>query len=85
MYKCIQDNVTVSLGDSSNEIFIEVTDSVLQENIELALTYEEYRDIAKSFEYIEEMRKVRDDLQNNKWHRKRNGGSCEHRKTFLRP
>lgn len=66
MYKCIQDNVTVSLGDSSNEIFIEVTDSVLQENIELALTYEEYRDIAKSFEYIEEMRKVRDDLQNNK-------------------
>ena len=53
----IKDNLKVEL-DNNNEIFIEITDKILDENIKMALSYEEYRNIAESFEYIEEMRKI---------------------------
>ena len=53
----IKDNLKVKL-DNNNEIFIEITDEILDENIKMALSYDEYRNIAESFEYIEEMRKI---------------------------
>lgn len=57
----IKDNLKVEL-DNNNEIFIEITDKMLDENIKMAIKYEEYRNIAESFEYIEEMRKINNDL-----------------------
>ena len=53
----IKDNLKVEL-DNNNEIFIEITDEILDENIKMALTYDEYRNIAESFEYVKEMRKI---------------------------
>ena len=53
----IKDNLKVEL-DSNNGIFIEITDEILDENIKMALSYDEYRNIAESFEYIEEMKKI---------------------------
>ena len=53
----IKDNLKVEL-DNNNGVFIEITDKILDENIKMALSYEEYRTIAESFEYSEEMRKI---------------------------
>ena len=53
----IKDNLKVEL-DNNNDVFIEITDEILDENIKMALSYDEYRNIAESFEYIEEMRKI---------------------------
>ena len=53
----IKDNLKVEL-DNNNDVFIEITDEILDENIKMALSYDAYRNIAESFEYIEEMRKI---------------------------
>ena len=53
----IKDNLKVEL-DNNNGVFIERTDEILDENMKMALSYDEYRKIAESFEYIEEMRKI---------------------------
>lgn len=50
------DNIEVRAN--GNEVVIKILDNDIKEYCYLSLTYDEYRKLAKSFEYIEEMRKV---------------------------
>lgn len=54
-----KDNIHIEVNNKNQcEVFIKVADSVINEDIALALTYKEYKAICESLPYIQEMKEV---------------------------